>query len=118
MIFVSRTDTGKVRTNNEDSILIDQERGIFLLADGMGGHNAGEVASKIAVDTVHDFLKERIGTIESDKEILHTLEAAVIKAHEAIREKAVSDINLRGMGTTLVVLVIKDEQGVFIQRSS
>lgn len=110
MIVASRTDVGKVRTNNEDSILIDRERGIFILADGMGGHNAGEVASKIAVDTVHDFLKERIGTNDSDEEILHVLATAVIKAHEAIKRKAVSDINLRGMGTTLVVLVVKNEK--------
>ncbi len=45
MKIATKTDAGRVRTNNEDSILVDQERGIFLLADGMGGHNAGEVAS-------------------------------------------------------------------------
>ncbi|MBI5631905.1 MAG: Stp1/IreP family PP2C-type Ser/Thr phosphatase [Nitrospirae bacterium] len=110
MIVASKTDTGKVRTNNEDSILVDQERGIFLLADGMGGHNAGEVASKLAVDTVHDYLKVIIGAVESDEEILHALNAAVMKAHEAVKEKAASDINLRGMGTTLVVLVVKNKK--------
>ena len=110
MIVASRTDVGKVRTNNEDSILIDQEKGIFLLADGMGGHNAGEVASKIAVDTVHDSLKDIIGNTEDNEKILHTLDAAIIKAHEAIKEKADSDTQLRGMGTTLVVLVIKNEK--------
>ena len=110
MIAVSKTDIGKVRTNNEDSILVDQERGIFLLADGMGGHNAGEVASKIAVDTVYDFLKDIICNTEDDGEILHAIETAVMKAHEAVKEKAVSDINFRGMGTTFVVLVIKNEK--------
>jgi PPM family protein phosphatase len=110
MTVASKTDAGKVRTNNEDSILIDQGRGIFLLADGMGGHNAGEVASKIAVDTAHDFLKDRISTTESDEEFLDILDAAIMKAHEAIRGKAVSDINLKGMGTTLVVLVIRNEK--------
>jgi PPM family protein phosphatase len=110
MKIASKTDTGKVRTNNEDSILIDQERGIFILADGMGGHNAGEVASKIAVDTVHDFLKERIGINESAEKILHALDGAILKAHDAIKEKAVSDINFRGMGTTLVVLVVRNEK--------
>ncbi len=110
MIVASKTDAGKVRTNNEDSILVDQERGIFLLADGMGGHNAGEVASRLAVDTVHDYLKDIIATIEGDDEILHALDAAVMKANEAIKGKASSDINLRGMGTTLVVLVIKNSK--------
>ena len=110
MKTISKTDVGKVRTNNEDSILLDQERGIFILADGMGGHNAGEVASKLAVDTAHDFLKERIGTMEDDEEILRILDAAVMKAHEVIKEKAESDTKLRGMGTTLVVLMIKNEK--------
>jgi len=110
MKTVSRTNIGKVRTNNEDSILIDEERGIFILADGMGGHNAGEVASRLAVDTAHDFLKERIGTMEDDEEILRILDAAVMKAHEAIKEKADADAKLRGMGTTLVVLVVKNEK--------
>ena len=110
MKIAIKTDVGKVRTNNEDSILIDQGRAIFLLADGMGGHNAGEVASKLAVDAAHVSIKERIGTIASDEEILHALNAAVMKAHEAIKNKVASDITLRGMGTTLVVLVTKNEK--------
>jgi protein phosphatase len=110
MKIASKTDTGRVRTNNEDSILVDQERGIFLLADGMGGHNAGEVASKLAVDSAYDFLKDRISTIESDEELLRALDAAIMRAHEAIKEKAASDIKLRGMGTTLVALVTKNEK--------
>lgn len=110
MTIATKTDTGRVRTNNEDSILVDRERGIFLLADGMGGHNAGEVASKLAVDAAHDFLKDRISTIESDEELLRALDAAIMRAHEAIKEKAASDIKLRGMGTTLVALVTKNEK--------
>ena len=110
MIVASRTDIGKVRTNNEDSILIDQERGIFLLADGMGGHNAGEIASRLAVDTVHVFLKDIVVNTDDEGAILDALDVSVMKAHEAIKEKAYSDINLRGMGTTLVVLVIKNEK--------
>lgn len=108
MIVVSRTDVGKVRTNNEDSILIDREKRIFLLADGMGGHNAGEVASRIAVDEAHEFLQDKIVKMESDKELLRALDSAVMKAHEAIKKKAAPDIALRGMGTTLVALVIKN----------
>jgi PPM family protein phosphatase len=110
MKTISKTDVGKVRTNNEDSILIDEKRGIFILADGMGGHNAGEVASKLAVDTAHDFLKDYIVKTKDDEEILRILDSAVVKAHEAIKEKAYSDINLRDMGTTIVVLVIKKKR--------
>ena len=110
MTIATKTDAGRVRTNNEDSILVDQERGIFLLADGMGGHNAGEVASKLAVDAAHDYLKDRISMIESDEELLRALDAAIMRAHEAIKAKAASDIQLRGMGTTLVALVTKNEK--------
>ena len=111
MTIATKTDAGRVRTNNEDSILVDQKRGIFLLADGMGGHNAGEVASKLAVDAAHDYLKDRISTIESDDELLSALDAAIMRAHEAIKESAhASDIQLRGMGTTLVALVTKNEK--------
>jgi PPM family protein phosphatase len=110
MKIAYRSDTGKVRTNNEDAILVDQGKGIFLLADGMGGHNAGEVASKLAVEVTHDYLKDLIGRLENDTDILQALNTAVIKAHDIVKKKGDSDKDLQDMGTTLVVLVIKDNK--------
>jgi len=105
-----RTDAGKVRTNNEDSIKIDAEHGIFLLADGMGGHNAGEVASDIAVNEAYAYILQEIKKADDETSIFGVLEEALFRAHHAIKERAKFDIRLHGMGTTLVELLIKDEK--------
>jgi hypothetical protein len=55
--FYAATDVGKVREHNEDNFLVDKKLSLFIVADGMGGHAAGEVASAIAVRTVHDEIK-------------------------------------------------------------
>jgi len=108
MKIVSKTDTGKVRTNNEDSILVDAERVIFLLADGMGGHNAGEVASAIAVKAAHSFIQNKLDPAQDDENILLILEEALVSAHNAIKERAATHVNLLNMGTTLVELLVRD----------
>lgn len=103
-----KSDVGKKRATNEDCIQADQEGGIFLLADGMGGHQAGEVASRMAVDEAYGYLKERLDQAHEEKDIAKLLVEAVLKAHDAIKEKAKTDLNLMGMGTTLVEMVITD----------
>ena len=65
--FVGLTDTGKVREHNEDTIAVDPEIGLLVLADGMGGYNAGEVASGIAVKTIVNLVRESV-----DREDLRT----------------------------------------------
>ncbi|TAN41792.1 MAG: serine/threonine-protein phosphatase [Nitrospirae bacterium] len=103
------TDIGCVRTNNEDNILIDEKQGIFLLADGMGGHNAGEVASDIAVKEAYAFILDRLGRTGREEDPLEILEAALQHAHAAVRAKALSDSSLNGMGTTLIELYIRGD---------
>ncbi|MCL6417550.1 protein phosphatase 2C domain-containing protein [Aestuariirhabdus sp. Z084] len=89
--FAARTDPGKQRSNNEDCFLCDESLGLWLVADGMGGHNCGEVASKIAVDTLaREVANER------------PLTDAIHRAHEAIREQSQHNKEQEGMGTTLV----------------
>jgi len=98
-----KTDTGLVRKNNQDAVLVDEVHGIFLLADGMGGHRAGDVASAIAVKEAHEFiLTERSRAGSHDVDWPGILEEAFCRAHRVIREKAMIDSALEGMGTTLV----------------
>lgn len=110
MKTATNTDAGKVRTNNEDSILADANRGIFLLADGMGGHNAGEVASDIAVKEAYTYILSEIDRAEEGVDYFYILEEALFRAHKAIQEKAKTDIKFHRMGTTLVELLVIDDK--------
>lgn len=103
-----KTDVGRVRDHNEDTIYWDTDLGLVLLADGMGGHNAGEVASALAVDTVKGFIESVLGpgvssAGEKDDEAL--VVAAVSDANESIRRQAGSSPMYAGMGTTIVMAV-------------
>jgi serine/threonine protein phosphatase PrpC len=92
-----RTDVGRGRPENEDRLLVDDERGLYAVADGMGGHRAGEVASATAVEALQDaFLDGR------------PLDRAVEAANAAVFAKAAEDIALRGMGTTLTAVALQD----------
>jgi protein phosphatase len=93
------SDVGCVRTNNEDSFLVDAGLGIYIVADGMGGAEAGEVASQLAVQSVHSFLKS---TSIRDAD---TLVRAIQHANQRILDAASADPRLRGMGTTIVCLL-------------
>lgn len=114
MIYNCDSDVGKVRKNNEDYCMgkIIQTDGdfigIFALADGMGGHKKGEVASKIAVENIIDFLKENIsqsGGIKMDY-LDDIIKQGYNYANKKIYEKSLEDSSCKGMGTTLVVAVI------------
>jgi serine/threonine protein phosphatase PrpC len=102
-----KTELGHVRNNNEDALLIDEKNGIFLLADGMGGHNAGEVASDIAVKEAYAFILQEIEQAGDEHAVLNIMEEALYRAHRAIQARAASDDALYGMGTTLVELYMR-----------
>ena len=89
------THVGRVRTSNEDSYLVDDQLGIFAVADGMGGHAAGEVASSVALDAIQ-------GSLQSGS----TIDTAVSLANASVREQAAENPELTGMGTTLTLLSI------------
>ncbi len=102
------TDVGLVRTSNEDCFGYDERLGIFVVCDGMGGHAAGEVASRIAVDTVLGYFREREPAVRQDAYLddaplgARLLAEAVKQANDAILEYAEAHKNTSGMGTTLV----------------
>lgn len=98
------SDPGRVRKNNEDFLLVDRGQNLYIVADGMGGAQAGETASRLAAETVH----EVVGKRSNPK--LRDLEEAFIEANERVRHAAASDLALEGMGTTLVGLLYDGDQ--------
>jgi PPM family protein phosphatase len=113
MISACATHPGLVRQNNEDYIRTDDRLGIYLLADGIGGHNAGEVASALAVDTVFSVLRANIAHTAVDdyfELMVHALHAA----HWEIYTKAQTDPLMARMGTTLVVAVVQNNQAYIV----
>ena len=114
------TDAGPVRENNEDSFLVDEDAGLFVVADGMGGHAAGEVASRIAVDSIQELLQGGVDPDETrlDREVpdpadvlRERLRYAMNQASARIRREAQLNPSYTGMGTTVCVLLIEGEQG-------
>jgi protein phosphatase len=100
----ARTDVGIVRSGNEDNYLMLAENGIFIVADGMGGHAAGEVASEMAVRIT----SQEIGSLRglSDEDASERVRSAIRAANDAIFERTLAEQDKRGMGTTATVLVL------------
>ena len=104
------TDVGNVRQYNEDSIAVDVENGILALADGMGGHRAGEVASRMATDLVVAELAPVTAGLEPDADPQRTMlavERSINRANEAIFAAGRTDAKYGGMGTTLALAVFR-----------
>ncbi len=102
-----KTDKGRKKSVNEDAVLVDGENGLFLLADGMSGPRAGRVASRLAVRKAHAFLKDLI-TKAPDADILPLLNKALEHAHAEVQKASRKRGALSGMGTTLIVLCIRN----------
>ena len=123
--FSAKTDVGKVRTHNEDNFLVDRGLNLFVVADGMGGHQAGEVASAMAVNNLREAVQENAflldkfnkDEIETEKlpatrqQVCEIMEEAVKKASRKIWEQGEVDPAKRGMGTTVSALLIAGAYG-------
>lgn len=118
ILIAGLTDQGLVREHNEDSIGSDPALGLLILADGMGGHKGGEVASAIAVDTVLATLKKTLPDIihgQTDDRTGYSLESmaiesAIKQANTAIYQASRNNPQYEGMGTTIVVLLFYDNR--------
>ena len=100
------SDIGKKRELNEDSLYVNESLGLFMIADGMGGHNAGEVASNIAVTLTAALIEERIDSADDPVELVLS---SIARANEVILQKSLRRAGWSEMGTTLVLaLFTKD----------
>lgn len=108
------TDTGMVRAGNEDAFLVDEQCGLFAVADGMGGHNSGEVASRMAMEVMHDAIRRAVNGHDSAvvggidphySRACNLLASAIRLANRAIFEAAASNQGWKGMGTTVAAVL-------------
>jgi len=107
------TDVGSVRQFNEDSVVADADLGIAVLADGMGGHRAGEVASRLAARIVFEGLETLVDAFRSKagpNSPLQAVEQSINRANIAVFEAARAHTNYQGMGTTLAVTLFYDNR--------
>jgi len=118
LLAVARTDQGLVRPNNEDNFYISEEKGLLVVADGMGGHASGEIASKMAIDIIRDYFDNIIGEKEKligkyneeFSETTNRVGSAVRLANMAIHEASQSNPEWQGMGTTLDAVSLNDKR--------
>ena len=104
--YFSLTDPGLIRGNNEDAVVVDDQHHIAVLADGMGGYNAGEVASAMAINHIRAELADWLagaGQHASAREVKHEMEICADNANRHIFEAARRNADYAGMGTTLVL---------------
>jgi protein phosphatase len=105
--IIGVTDVGRKRAHNEDSIGSDTDLGIAVLADGMGGYRAGEVASAMAVNMILDDLREGMKHAKTESMLIKT---AIEKANATIYQTAQRQPQCHGMGTTVVALAFYDDR--------
>jgi protein phosphatase len=117
--YAAKTDVGMKRTHNEDYFALIEDEQLFLVADGMGGHASGEVASKLAADVIGEFYrhsKDQDATwpYRYDHNLSYVenrMVASIRLANARIYQSAGKNPQLRGMGTTIVTFIVKGDQG-------
>ena len=114
LTFYGKSDRGKLRQANEDYFAcekISSNEYIFIVADGMGGHQAGDVASKLGtLNFVHHYKELR----EKEIPMLDSLKESIVKANDSILQKALADLKKRGMGTTFSAIAVADMKGYIV----
>ncbi len=125
LVSCGKSDIGKRRKVNQDAFMCDDDLGLYIVADGMGGHAAGEVAARESVEVVHDMVvrgrdiidsfREHQVTRESSRAICRLLESAVQSATYMVYGMAEQKPNYQGMGTTVSVLLLVGAYGITAQ---
>jgi len=110
IVFAFKSDVGQIRKHNEDFIWVDEDVGIFIIADGLGGHEAGEVASRLTATTVAQSMQNDIGTGLEDLSV-GEIKALMLKAFEISNEVVIAAANEDGqrrrMGATIVAVLVR-----------
>jgi PPM family protein phosphatase len=110
MKVAAKSDIGRVRTNNEDCLLVDERLGLLIVADGMGGHAGGEVASALAVGAIAAYVKGHLAGAEPTNQRAALLQATIHTADEVIWTTAHTHRELQDMGTTVVLALCQGDQ--------
>lgn len=107
MKAIGKSDVGITRKNNEDFYVLSDENRLFVVADGMGGHNAGEIASKLACESIVRIIDEKLkqGQFSWDEDV----EAVISTVNASILDYVKENPNCRGMGTTLVMAYFRND---------
>jgi serine/threonine protein phosphatase PrpC len=110
------TDVGRVRASNQDSMLVDNELQLYVVADGMGGHAGGEIASRICIEQILSEVQTKFPSLleaspktHPDPTLMNALASSINHASAKIYEHSLEDPSLRGMGTTATVVKIVDD---------
>jgi protein phosphatase len=123
VISFGNTDQGKTRTNNEDAFLVNDRLGLYAVADGIGGHEGGEVASRLAVEALSGMLRKQFAGSRSTAafddspeadQYLSSLRDAIALANTTVRQAAAQDPTLTGMGTTMTAVLLRPRTSVFV----
>jgi protein phosphatase len=110
---VGQSDVGRTRQNNEDALFVDNELALYIVADGMGGHKGGEVASRLAIETIAGALSgDAIAEARSGVGLDTAIAQAIRAANTAIRERASSDPELSNMGCALSMVLFVDDSAI------
>ena len=113
MRIYSKIDIGKERSVNQDAFIageISEDIAFAVVCDGMGGANAGEIASQTAVKTISEYIINSYRRKITIRDFLKILKNAILSANITIYDMAAKDENLKGMGTTVVVAVVKGNE--------
>ncbi|MGI9060567.1 MAG: Stp1/IreP family PP2C-type Ser/Thr phosphatase [Ktedonobacteraceae bacterium] len=106
------THIGRIRQNNEDNLFVDEKRGLFIVSDGMGGHQAGEVASNAVVTVLPPMIEQLAARVEtpSKEAFEQVLRDAILELSQRLRDESKGQAGLQGMGATVVVVWLQGQR--------
>lgn len=112
--YAGLSDRGLVREENQDSWCATAELGLFIVSDGMGGHLGGALASKIVVEALPELIRKRMRGFKNlfDSEAKKQLEGALVELSIQVREQTINEPGLKGMGSTVVLIMIKGSRAL------